>query len=291
MGGRGLLVVGSFPNVFSAVRILSSVLRFVGAGTSQPRWSDWSRQPISKVPSSLLVCEAHPIIQRPPILCGVDGIASGAGGAASSGPSGRVDYERGFAETESPLHTRFVPVSDLACPFCARFHGTVQQLLDSQPDLSYTFVHFPGPRHPDARRMAIGAECAASEGRFFEFVHLAFEHQDSLGVLSESDVARQAGVPNLAAFEECLRQPEPISRVDAGLRLGKELALTGTPTVLVNGYRLPSLQRDSVLIVAVEAFRMGSDPWELPWWRRLPSWWPSRSASARAGSVTEALPQ
>lgn len=114
MGGGGLLVVGSVPNVFSAVRILSSVLRFVGAGTCEPRWSDWSRQPISKVPSYLLVCEAHPTIQRPPIRCGVDGIASDAEGAASSGPSERVDYERGFAETESPLHTRFVPVSSRA---------------------------------------------------------------------------------------------------------------------------------------------------------------------------------
>lgn len=179
---------------------------------------------------------------------------------------------------------KVIEFSDLQCPYCARFHGKVQQRLESQRELSYTFVHFPGPRHPDAKRMAIGAECAASEGQFFGFVHLAFEHQDSLGALTESDVARQAGVRDLGAFVECLESPEPIRRVDEGLRWGRELAVTGTPTVLVNGYRIPSVQRDSVLLSVVEAIRLGSDPRALPWWRRLPSWWQSRPVPARAGS-------
>jgi hypothetical protein len=78
-----------------------------------------------------------------------------------------------------------------------------------------------------------------------------FDAQDDIGKREYSSYAIAAGVPDPSRFETCrvARETEPIGQ--EGQRFEKTLELTGTPTVLIDGYRLggnPTLQRFDSLV-------------------------------------------
>jgi protein-disulfide isomerase len=94
---------------------------------------------------------------------------------------GQNDHIRGNVEAPVTL----VEFSDLQCPFCARFHGTVRQALaDYGPDIRWVYKHFPLEAiHPVAIPAAEASECVweqkGDEG-FWQFVDVVFENQSSL---------------------------------------------------------------------------------------------------------------
>jgi protein-disulfide isomerase len=89
---------------------------------------------------------------------------------------------------------------------------------------------------------------------------LLFEQQDKFGLKPWSEFATEAGVPDTAAFETCIKQAEPIPRVTEGKALGKQLDVQGTPTLVINGWKLgrpPSLEE---LDAMVERVLAGKEP-------------------------------
>jgi protein-disulfide isomerase len=135
--------------------------------------------------------------------------------------------------------------SDFECPACRAFHETTAALRAKYPDaVAVVHVHHPLARHRLANAAARAAECAADQGVFEAFHDLLFERQDSLGIKSWVAFASSAAVGNLQEFERCFARTEPHPRIEAGLALGRQLELEGTPLVVVNGMRhrrVPSL--------------------------------------------------
>ena len=105
--------------------------------------------------------------------------------------------------------------------------------------MSTSFVHFPLDFHRFARPAARAAECAAAQDRFDEFADALFEKQDSLGLKPWGAYANAARVPDVLAFDRCVADTVTVARIENGRALGKQLDVQGTPTVLVNGWRLP----------------------------------------------------
>ncbi|MEK7500111.1 MAG: DsbA family protein, partial [Patescibacteria group bacterium] len=66
--------------------------------------------------------------------------------------------------------------SDLECPFCKIFHNSMEQIVKEYPnDVRWVFRHAPIPQlHPNAPAMANVAECAAVQGKFWEFTDVVF---------------------------------------------------------------------------------------------------------------------
>lgn len=157
---------------------------------------------------------------------------------------------------------RIVEFFDLECPACRHFHrGTLRQAKDRFGDsLAVSLVHFPLPNHRFARPAAIASECAASQGRFAEFVDVVYERQDSLGLKSWGSYAQSAGVPDTIAFLRCVNQGHRLERVDSGMAIGERLAIGGTPTILVNGWRYSSPPSSAELTRVVAAFLSGQQP-------------------------------
>lgn len=153
------------------------------------------------------------------------------------------DWQRVLA-TSRPLgdtmgRLQLVEFSDLECPACRVFHTTTLPALMQTfgSDLSVRVVHFPIRSHKFAMPAARAAECAGHQGRFGEFVALAFAMPDSIGVKSWTAFARDAGVRDSSAFVECLGNPRATVLVDSGRALAERLQIPGTPTILVNGWR------------------------------------------------------
>lgn len=153
----------------------------------------------------------------------------------------------GVSVGDSSAQTTVVVFSDFECPFCRKFHEQFMRVRAKDPGgVRLVFVHYPLTAHRLARPTARAAECADRAGRFLEFSTVAFAHQDSLGIIPWGSFAVEAGVPDTAKFVACARGSEPLSRVDAGVALGKQLQISGTPTVLINGWRYPVAPYESL---------------------------------------------
>jgi protein-disulfide isomerase len=124
--------------------------------------------------------------------------------------------------------------SEFECPFCARFAA------DTLPALEKTYVatgkvllafrHFPLERiHPSAMQAAEAAECAGSQGRFWEMHDLLFQSPKQLDRPSLDARARALGLDQ-QAFGRCLNGQRKI-RQEASAAAG--LKVSGTPTFFI----------------------------------------------------------
>jgi NhaA family Na+:H+ antiporter len=156
---------------------------------------------------------------------------------------------------------QLIEFADFECPFCGSFHKTLRTIRDRYPDeVSLEYVHFPLPMHRFAVPAARVAECAGDQGRFEAMYDQLFDGQDSFGLKPWSDYARASGVPNLTAFDECIKRSDPISRINQGKELGKKLDVQGTPTLIVNGWKLGYPPSEEELDGMVKKILAGKSP-------------------------------
>jgi protein-disulfide isomerase len=128
-----------------------------------------------------------------------------------------------------------VEFTDYQCPYCHRAQAVVDQLL-SRYSGRIRFVHldFPLDGHPGAVPAARAARCAGEQGRFWEY------HRDLMtapGALDTADLARRADTLKLdrASFDACVSSGRHDDAIQASLRQGEELGVSGTPAYFVNG--------------------------------------------------------
>lgn len=132
-----------------------------------------------------------------------------------------------------------VEYSDFECPFCRRFLPTVNQALQEYPnDVRLVYRHFPLESiHPNARIAAIGSECAAEQGKFWEYHDYIFEQTTTGAEIAKSElagIAQAAGVANIAAFTTCLDSGKHDAKVDGDTADAQAAGGRGTPfSVLV----------------------------------------------------------
>lgn len=143
--------------------------------------------------------------------------------------------------TRGPAAARMhvVEFTDLECPYCRQFHETLEAVLASgSGQVAATFVHYPLRMHRFALPAALATECAHEQGRFFAFVDRVLRGQDSLGLKTWSAFAGEAGVHDTLALTRCIRERKSAPRITQGLEAGDRIGVRGTPTVIVNGWKL-----------------------------------------------------
>jgi protein-disulfide isomerase len=169
----------------------------------------------------------------------------------------RDDFKEGVRIGGAAAPVQLIEFADFECPYCASFHKDAKLLRARYPtQVALTFVHFPLAMHRFAEPAARVAECADDQGRFEAMYDLLFEQQDKLGLKPWRDFAREAGVPDTAAFETCVNSTAPIPRVSEGKALGNALNVQGTPTVVINGWKLarpPTLEELDHMVKAILA--------------------------------------
>lgn len=169
----------------------------------------------------------------------------------------RDDLGRGVRLGPADAPVQAIEFADFECPFCASFHRDLKALRARYPtQVALTYVHFPLPMHRFAVPAARVAECAGDQGRFEAMYDLLFEQQDQFGLKPWSEFATEAGVPDSTAFETCVKRTDPIPRVAEGKALGKLLDVQGTPTIVINGWKLgrpPSLEEMDHMVKAILA--------------------------------------
>ncbi len=139
--------------------------------------------------------------------------------------------------------------SDFQCPFCGRFFRTVEAALfrDYVDTGKVTFVYkhfaFLGQESVWA---AQASECAADQGKFWEYHDLLFNRQagENEGVFTKENLLGFANEMRLdrARFEPCLKNDETLDRVQTDMQEGRQANVTGTPTFFINGQPLAGAQ-------------------------------------------------
>lgn len=132
--------------------------------------------------------------------------------------------------------------ADLQCPSCKAAHSVIMQPLLAQygSQIRYEFQQFPlASIHRYAMDAAEASECAADQGKFWEFVDIAFENQESLGPAALDAWGEELGL-DAALYERCRASHIKRETVQAEYDAGRELGVSGTPTFFVNGTRVES---------------------------------------------------
>lgn len=164
-----------------------------------------------------------------------------------------------MGSTSSPV--QLIEFADFECPFCGEFHTKLKALRARYAtQLSLTYVHFPIPGHRFALLAARVSECAGAQGRFEAIYDRLFDEQDEFGLKPWSDYANEAGVPDLSAFAECIKQTGTFRQIEAGKQLGAKLNVNATPTLIVNGWLLTQPPSDDQLDHMIKSILAGKSP-------------------------------
>jgi predicted DsbA family dithiol-disulfide isomerase len=146
-----------------------------------------------------------------------------------------------------------VKYGDYECPYCGELHPMLEELRERVGErVRLVFRHFPlDSVHPRARRAAMSAEAAASQGRFWEMHDLLYANQAELG---DEDLVRYATELGLdpGRFEEDLGNDDHAWRIEEDRLGGERAGVGGTPALFVNGIRYSGSMDLDGLVAAVE---------------------------------------
>ena len=166
---------------------------------------------------------------------------------------------------------RVTEFSDFLCPFCKNIAGAFASYLPASGGrVSVYFKNYPldsecNPNvstsvHAGACHLARGGLCAHEQGRFWPYHDKVF-FGSPLANPTKADVARLAGEAGLdaAAFQACVETPRIKEKLAAEIAEAKASGVDATPTLFVNGKRLPRIN-DFTQTVEKEAQKLGLPP-------------------------------
>jgi protein-disulfide isomerase/uncharacterized membrane protein len=185
-------------------------------------------------------------------------------------PVAQIDLANAPMRGPADAPVTVVEYSDFLCPYCRQL---AQALAGFVPQaggrIKIYYKNYPlesscNPKisrsiHTGSCALALGGLCAQYQGKFEAYHDRVFAAE--LHSAQPSDVIRLAGEAglNTAAMEGCLTDPKTKAALDAQIAEGNRLGITSTPTVYIDGKKLPQINY-FVAIVDKEARKKGSPP-------------------------------
>jgi protein-disulfide isomerase len=139
-----------------------------------------------------------------------------------------------------------VEFSDLQCPHCKEAQPTIEKLMSEDKNVRVVFESFPLPMHDWAAKAAAYADCVnrSSNDAFWKFITAVYGAQTDITAANAdeklSGLADSAGVKG-TDIAACAAKPETASRVEKSVVLGRTLNVDSTPTLFINGRKVPAV--------------------------------------------------
>ena len=178
---------------------------------------------------------------------------------AGAKPGAKPAHIRGTAKASVTVEE----FADFQCPPCAGMSGAVKQLEQKYGDsLRVVFRHYPLKSHANAVPAALAAEAAGVQGKFWEMHDQLFKNQAGWSKTENPKTlfAGYAAAIGLDAerFAKDMENEKVRSRVTADQERASSLGVSQTPTLFVNGEKLPSQSLSSPgLQAAIDAAAQG----------------------------------
>jgi protein-disulfide isomerase/uncharacterized membrane protein len=187
-----------------------------------------------------------------------------------------MDVDLSQAPVRGPANApvKVVTYSDFLCPWCRQLAGALGGFLpQTSGRVTLYFKNYPldqtcndqmkGTVHAGACWLAFGAMCANDQGKFWPYhdkvMTTQFKDPKADDVIK---LVEELGF-NTQAFETCLNSAKTKERVLADIHEGKRVGVSATPTVLINGKKLPNLNM-FLMAIDKELQRMGLPPVPAP---------------------------
>jgi protein-disulfide isomerase len=164
------------------------------------------------------------------------------------------ELERGMnGPTHGPANApvTVVEFSDLQCPHCKEAQPTLDKLMAEDKNVRVVFQSFPLPMHDWAAKAAAYADCVSrtSNDAFWKFIQSVYAAQGDITAANADEkltgLADAAGVKG-ADVATCAAKPETTTRVEKSEALGKTLEVNSTPTLFINGRRVPAVPYETL---------------------------------------------
>lgn len=164
-------------------------------------------------------------------------------------PQALVAKAKGVAAGKDNAPVKMLVFSDFQCPFCGQFASQVEPLLISEfvntGKLQLVYYDFPlGGAHKYSFLASRAARCAADQGKFWEYHNVVFGRQsdwsfdESMPLKKFLAYGKDVGVDE-TKFKKCVRSDRYQDLVSANRALGERLGVNSTPTLFLNGKRVP----------------------------------------------------
>ncbi len=134
---------------------------------------------------------------------------------------------------------------DFECPYCAQAVPLLKEVLSAYPDqVKLAFKNFPLGMHKNARAAALAGLAAERQGKFWPLHDLLFANFNSLNPQKIEQLAEEAGL-DMIRFNTDRIDPQLQQQLNADLQEGQAIGVRGTPSIFVNGRRLPQRSREA----------------------------------------------
>lgn len=152
---------------------------------------------------------------------------------------------RGENYSLGPINAKvkIVVFSDYACPYCLQAEPVVRNLANKYGDqVRVTFRDYP--LHTNSIDLALAANCAGAQNKFWEMNHLLFIQQDNISNLSAGELSDQLKSMakelklNSSDFDNCLDNRTYLYRLNDDFADAELLGAGGTPTWFINRYKI-----------------------------------------------------
>ena len=177
------------------------------------------------------------------------------------------------SDTRTSLGKKDAPVEmiefiDILCPYCAKVDREVMPRITSDY-IDTGKVHYVarvvGMLTPDSRRAAVGAYCAAEQGKFWEYVDTAYDRTwkefysrgkspQEVTLFSDANIRRFAeGLSvDMLMWGDCLQNGRYYDTVDKNQKQMNDIGAYGTPHFLFNGQNYSGAPPYELFKVAID---------------------------------------
>lgn len=154
-----------------------------------------------------------------------------------------------------------IEYSDFNCGFCKQFHSdTFQRVVDEYVKagkVKVSYKHYPFLA-PSSMWKAEAAECAAEQGKFWEYHNALFDGKVN-GQGDEATVKQALSTLAIELqldankFNACMSAGKVTAQVQADAGEGEQMGVRGTPSFLINGKPLVGAQPYEAFKQAIDA--------------------------------------
>jgi len=153
-----------------------------------------------------------------------------------------------------------IEFADYQCPYCRQEETTLRKLREQFKDrLKVSYRDFPLPMHQYARKAAEASRCAGEQGQYWPYHDRLFSGAaDDLAEAGLKSIARELKLDG-DKFDKCLASSQESAAVDKDFNAGKDLGITGTPTMYINGYTVSGAATFDTLRQLVDQIDSGGE--------------------------------
>ena len=164
-------------------------------------------------------------------------------------PATPLPAAAGYTLGDSNAPVKVIEFADFECPACGQFftltEPDVRSRLVETGQVSYTFMDFPLPMHPNTWPASNAAACANEQGKFWEYHDLLFQFQDQWNGFATrrpkgkfKEFAGQVGL-DVGKWESCFDALKYNLNIKAHEQEAVKRGAGQTPTFIIGSRRIP----------------------------------------------------